>query len=372
MSRWVTISIATSLAVMASPQLWGWGPPRGAQHSSEPQMSSSSFPLNDQQQWYTKESYLLWHPHEDDVDWADRVKVENSSELHLSTYLKKPDFGWYSGVRVALGRYLANHDHWDVSFTTTYFYANTENHAFPNISKNVSLQPLWSPVLVDTGLNKGEGTWRLNFFTFDLGLGRNTFVSSKLTAHPFVDLRTAFIYENDAAKYSFAGSVSPTVTSTTKIRFKGFNDYWGIGPRLGSDFSFYLSRSWTLLGSLSGSLLLGGSKVGQFVHHFQQTVVSGNPTDSKQKFHVSNHEFAIRGNLEGSLGIGWEKWMKRNRVRLAPSFVFEASQWYDANQWIVLKSPSAVSTSGPSYFETDRRHGDLTFWGFNFNIQVDF
>ncbi len=360
MSRSVITHIATALALSSSLPLWSWGPARSAPARSanaptdSPSRAASSFPYNEEQGWYTKETYLLWHPQEDDVDWADRASVHLSDTgTQGNIRLKKPDFDWYSGIRLSIGRYLPKHDYWDVSLTTTYFYANTESSASFNVS-TTSLQPTSAPIYAD-GLNKGKGTWRLNFFTFDLGLGREVAMTSKITAHPFMDLRTVLMYETDGARFASVSNGS----YANAIKFKGFNDYWGIGPCVGSDFTFYLNESWSILGSLAGSVLMGGSKV-------QQTI---NGADNFKIFH---HEYAIRGNLEGSLGIGWERWVRQNSVRIAPSFVFEAGQWYDMNQWIVLKTPIGPSTNPPTFFETDRRHGDLTLWGFNFNIQVDF
>ena len=367
MSRSVIKYIAATLALSSSLSLWSWGPSRPENSQSEMMPLSDSFPLNDQQGWYTKETYLLWHPHEDDVDWADRVTTNVGSDIDLSVDLKRPDFDWYSGVRLAVGRYLPNHDHWDLSLTGTYFYANSHSRASSNLGDGQTVQPLWEPTtLITTG---GNGNWRLNFFTFDLGLGRNLWMSSKISTHPFIDLRSVLVYESDSAKYSLNG----VATQQNHIKFKGHNDYWGIGPRIGSDFTFYLSKFWTILGSLSGSILMGGSKVHQ---HVNSNITQPNPQvptrTVTQNTTVSHHEYAIRGNLEGSIGMGWEKWVNRNRVRIAPSVVLEAAQWYDMNQWIALNAPSGLSSSGPTYFETNRRHGDLTFWGFNFNIQVDF
>ena len=357
--------IGMSLMLGTASQLCGWGQPVAPVHLQEVPSESLSFPLDQNQQWYVKETYLLWHPSEDDVDWADRIGFNTSSDsdFDLSVRMKKPDFGWYSGVRLAAGRYLPKHDHWDVSLTGTYFYANAENSSSPRLAKGDILQTAWANNSPALGYNNGEGNWRLNFFTADLALGRNTFVSSKIAAHPFLSLRGVFINEHNASRLSFKERLIPAVLGDAKFKSKGRNSFWGIGPRFGTDFTYYMMSSWTLLGSLSGSVLLGGYKVHEDMTLFRSILPRTN------KFTTKDYGVAIRGNLEGSLGLGWEKWFKQHTVRLAPSFVVEAAQWYDMNQWMTLGN---LNSSVPSNSQISRRHGDLTLWGFNFNLQVDF
>ncbi len=367
MSRWITTFVGASLALLNTQELLSWGQPRPVPVPPNAVQTSpvqESFPLNDQQGWYTRESYLLWTPHEDDIDWAAKFFSNSTSNVNVNTHLKKPDFGWYSGVRLAVGRYLPNHDHWDISLISTYFYANTENESSPDANDGGSLIPMWSPTAPLFNYTKGEGNWRLNFFTWDLACGRNLFLSSKITAHPFFSLRSYLIYESQSSKLS-GTLTTPNLVQTASSKFKGHNNSWGIGPRVGADFTFYLNKFWTLLGSLSGSVLLGSYKVSENIKN--QFNATGNT------FQVSDHGFDIRSNLEGSLGMGWEKWVNRNRVRIAPSIVFEASEWFDMNQWIVVRNQSSFGpVTNLQYYTADRKHGDLTFLGFTFNLQVDF
>jgi hypothetical protein len=231
------------------------------------------------------------------------------------------------------------------------------------LAKGGILQTAWVNNNPALGYHKGEGNWRLNFFTVDLALGRNTFVSSKIAAHPFLALRGVFVNEHDASKLSFEEGATPAVLGDAKFKSKGRNNFWGVGPRIGTDFTYYMQPTWTLLGSFSGSVLLGSYGVHEEMTLFRSIVPRTN------KFTAKDSGFAIRGNLEGSIGLGWEKWFKHRTVRLAPSFVFEAAQWYDMNQRMSLGD---LNSAEPTNNQIGRRHGDLTLWGFNFNLQVDF
>ncbi len=370
MSRTITALVAASLASLSTQTLWSWGQPRiPSSDTAQPSINQDVFPLNNEQGWYTRESYLLWSPHEDDVDWGVKFSTEVTPDVDIKTQIKKPDFGWYSGARIAVGRYLPHHDHWDISLISTYFYANTENHASPSKSKGGSLISTWSPVPTIFNYSEGKGSWRLNFFTWDLAFGRNLFLSSKITVHPFFTLRSYLIYDNQAARYS--GSINESnLQQQSLTKFKGYNNSWGLGPRLGSDFTFYLNKFWTIVGSLSGSVLLGSYKVGEELRN--KFVNNLSNTTTKINYNVSDHGYTVRSNLEGSIGMGWEKWVNRNRIRVAPSIVFEAAEWFDMNQWIALKSQATINPTTLNYFSTDRKHGDLTLLGFTFNLQVDF
>ena len=358
MSRWITTFVATSLVVLNSQELWSWGQPRTTSpDSAQTSINKDAFPLNDQQGWYTRESYLLWTPHEDDVDWGAKLSTSITSEIDVKTHLKKPDAGWYSGVRLAVGRYLPNHDHWDISLIGTYFYANTENESSTSVDKGGSLISLWSPISPAFNFSSGKGNWRLNFFTWDLAFGRNLYLSSKIAVHPYFALRSYLFYDHQSAKF--------TGPSASSVKFNGHNNSWGLGPRAGTDFTFYINKFWTLIGSLSGSVLLGSYNV-------SENIRNRTSDETKYGFNVSDHGYDVRSNLEGSLGMGWEKWVSRNRVRIAPSIVFEAAEWFDMNQWIVLRNNTSNAPTDLQYYNTDRKHGDLTLFGFTFNLQVDF
>ena len=101
-----------------------WGPNRSAQFPAPAAVSFEQlhqYPFDKSLDWSIKTTYLIVHPHEEDVDYADQLNVVAANFIPTSTKLKleEPNFGWWSGLRLGIGRYLPNNDKWDVDFTMT-------------------------------------------------------------------------------------------------------------------------------------------------------------------------------------------------------------------------------------------------------------
>ncbi len=363
MTRWIQTLTCVSVLSIAS-SAFGWGGSRALTLKETPN-PASNFPLNANQQWFVEESYLIMKPYEDDNDYATRLKTEGSltSSLSMTMTLKKPDFDWSSGLRIGIGRYLANHDKWDLSLYTTYFYANEDASSYPKRSNNTLLTPLWSPTF-DGGATKGRLNWRLNFFNWDLSLGREYRMLSTIVAHPFIGLRTALIYKDYKAHYT--DSFLPL-----DDQFKAADRFWGVGPRAGVNLQFNFKNGWSFMGNLSGAIFYGHYNVSEKI---STNVVTAN-TPTLNQYRLSDERYCIRANLDTGLGLGWETWLNRRSVRLAPSALIEASCWFDTNKFFLAKT-SSLSVISPTplvpNFSNTRRRGNLILMGFSFNLQADF
>jgi hypothetical protein len=340
-------------------------------------------PLNPDQEWFTKESYLLWLPHEDDLDYANKVSEKPGSPFRIDVKLEKPHFEWNSGVRVGLGKYLPNHNLWDVSIDATYLYAEADSHSSPRRDQGSFLTAKWAPLfefvvssIQFNGGNHGSVHWRLNFFYEDLSIGRLCTVTPKITARPFIGLRGAQFYEKQTSKLSDSNSLTSSgIIISRNMNLKGNSEYWGIGGRAGTDFTFKFNEHWSLLGNLSGSILFGHQDVRESI---SMQLVESDPSipatfDFTFNFKGRDGGYGIRANFEGALGLGWETWVRNHTVRLAPSLMFEASEWLDMNQWLDFRIPSDINAITPEeVIIADRRYGNLGFIGLTFNFHVDF
>jgi hypothetical protein len=333
------------LMIMSS-SLFGWG-------TTQPEIPVVE--VKKSQDWLVKESYLILKPYEDDTDYASKLTVEGSldTELEMSMKLEKPDFDWSSGVRLGIGRYLPKHDEWDITLFTTYYYAQEKNQSHPNREKGTLLTPLWNPTF-DGGATDGKMVWRLNFFNWDLSLGRVFNLLKTITAHPFFGLRAALIYKDYLASYS---------DTNLRDRFKASDTFWGIGPRAGVDFDFKFTPGWSFLGNLSAAIFYGEYTVEEKTSSLLSTGLT--------RYRNLDHRYCVRANLDTALGIGWEVWLKNRTVRIAPTLLFEASCWFDTNQ-LFVSQPTASSGLPLPTFQNFRREGNLILMGFSLNLQTDF
>lgn len=219
---------------------------------------------------------------------------------------------------------------------------------------------LLSPDLIP----KSRVNWRLNYFTWDLSIGRHFTLTRTLEVHPYIGLRAALIdqtYFNRNVDLFVDSNNTITPLST---RFKAENNFWGIGSRLGTEFSFRFGHGWSFLGNFSGSFLLS--------HYNIKERLNGLFDGIPYNINVKDGDTVLRANVEGALGLGWEKWVRNHSVRIAPSFLFEATEWFAVNQWV--GNLNADFRGSPNFLvNTDRRkQKDLGLLGFSVNLQIDF
>ncbi len=363
MKKWILL-LSPVLLINTSIEAWG-GRFNNQAFNNQARASGSSstldthFPLNADQGWFVEQSYLLLKPTLGDIEYGDMVTAKGSStDSSYTIKVKSPDFEWNSGVRLGIGRYLPNHDKWDISFYTTYFYGDAEDHLKGDLSKFKGLSASYDPFAVILS-ESTKASWHLNYFVWDLLLGRQFSMTPEIIFHPYIGLRGTAIYTNFRSK-NF-GDITTTVqgvqqTSVGKARIKMNEDFWGIGPRVGTNFDYKFSGNWSFLSNLAASFLYGHYHVKE--KSTTTTIVAGafQPTTTKS----FDNDDTIRINLEGAIGLGWETWFQDNTIRVAPNIQFEGSLWFDMNDF--FKPVTAFSQD----------HGNLGLMGLTFNLQVDF
>lgn len=371
-----TIQIAALTLPMAA--VLGWGKYYDTYSSNSEIIETSYFPMNENQGWYTEESYLLWKPYVRDLDFAlkEQYDIPTDSTEFYKVKTQKPDFEWNSGVRIGVGRYLPNHDHWDISFFMVYFYGTASKKTRANFDKNQVISSYFSDPMARNGVDKSSAQWRMNFYNWDLNFGRLFSLPYSITLHPFAGIRAALIdqtYRSRYSGYSADEEAGFDLIDDFTLKFKAINDYWGIGPRAGADFSFNFKRHWNLIGNLAASILYG----------YYEVKETANGRDFEESFSLSftgnnflkaeDHGYAVRANVEAALGLGWESWFRNQTVRVAPSILLESAVWFSMNQLFDYRIVTDVLPDFRTPHITNiKRHGNLVFTGFSFNLQVDF
>ncbi len=362
MFKAVCLSTLTLLSCSGVLEAWGGG--RRAPMEKEQPPIDVHFPFNSEQAWGLEESLLVWKTYEDDGDYALYTKSDTSvSNIQSNTYkIKHPNFDWNAGVRVKLTRYLPSTDPWDVNLIGTYYYAQGESN--PSVSSSSSTQvtsTIYGTWATEDGgsAQKVKAQTHMNFFTFDLTAGRSYCLTRKINIHPFIGIRSVLNYQ----KYKTTQTLQNTTLPVLKPAFEGSHDFWGLGPRVGSDLVMQFGRHWSFLATFAGSLFAGRYNIDE--------KMNGNffnsSTYTSSDWNIKDGDTVLRSNIDLALGLGWEKWVRGQTVRIAPSFVFEVSEWFSMKRWIDMRRSGTTPQ-----VQTHRRYSNLGLMGFNVNLQVDF
>jgi hypothetical protein len=311
--------------------------------------------------------YLFWKPYQDDLIFATKTHDTTSGSVRsLKIRPKTPDFNLGSGVRVGFGAYTS--DVWDVTARGTYFY--TDGHEEANASNGAQVSPSFFP-----GFEGGQGTessgfWRLNFGLIDLAVGRDYALTRKVSFHPFIGVRNAWINQKfkSTSQALVERNTPPNEQGKSKNSFT--NDIWGIGPRVGFDLTYYVAKEWSLQGGLSGAFIYGKFSARQKAN--MDIIPSTTAGVSQLKINAKDSNNLIRSNLDAYFGIGWDRWLRDGRNRVHVALLCETSYWYHVNQYFDVDTGTIGTSPAVTTTNTYKRNGDLAFFGGTLHFQFDF
>lgn len=272
---------------------------------------------------YVEADYILWHVNEGGLAYD----LDGSHAL-------APRFKTSSGFKVGLGLDFS-YDGWDMGAIYTWLHS----HA----SRTTSLRT----------------DWKLHFNVVDLELGRNFFVSPKLTLRPHFGLKGTWQtqkFNQLIVGPSYWKSQPTWIDKTLSSRFQ---DYWGLGIRTGLDASWMVTRCFNVFGKWAFSTVWG-----QFTNNGS---FSGVTTDASGAF-INNivsyrgypkaRAHQLNGVLEMQLGVCYDYWFSDDDYRLRVSAAWENQLWLNQNHL--------------DQFGIASLKGDLSLQGLTLNFRFDF
>ena len=264
------------------------------------------------------------------------------------------DSKWDPGFRLGTG-WNSNFDRWDLFFDWTWFqdHAKTTN----NVSGATGKMGYYTTNPIDaTGNSYGQvdGSWRLLHNVFDVELGRAFYLTKALSLRPHLGLRGGWLNQKFISKFT----LPVTPSATTEYDYRGKNNYWGIGPRLGIHGQWHIAGSdWSILSKASAALLAGQTKAEVSDSH----VVSGVATSDR----FIEDEFAqLVPNVQIFLGIDWGTNLDCENYYLGINAGWETDIYW--NQYNV---PSAITTFQAPLSGSNQA---VTMEGVTLNIHFDF
>lgn len=330
------------------------------------------------------------------------------------------------GLRFGVGFYV-DHDAWNVDGTWTWLNITNYQHAKATTSQGV-LIPLW---VLGSGTPNGgvlynsestcdlyvvanlfgpdaSAVWKASYNVLDLQLRKPYYVSRYLVFKPHFGLRGGSINQHFSVDYgggyassgitgcSACSSVTcPTMGSGRTIHH-GDNDFRGIGVRAGIDTDWIVGKGWSLLGSISASMLSGKFSISQNMILPQGitcpdllTCVNANCQNAASVVSLIdgydfNDEFYQNiPNLEMSLGLSWDRKFDKDRYCFRVEAAYEFIAWWNMLQMRKFYS-STSSTYLPDQAGCDTvsvpqgsandvvSRGNLTLNGFSLRLQLDF
>lgn len=187
--------------------------------------------------------FLWWKPCVDDLDYAARV-YETSDHTHVDYKGICPD--WDAGVRVTLGlpNFFCN---WDVCASYTYFESNDcasideENEI---VSPLVHQGGLGSTLIYD----EAHGSWDMTYHEWDILFAYDIACNPCHHFKPFFGVAGIVLDQGLTVKLQ---------DSDTEDEIKWNSDFWGVGLRAGTCYTYKINDCISFYAKAHGTLLAG-------------------------------------------------------------------------------------------------------------------
>ncbi len=299
--------------------------------------SASAAPQTDGCGVFITGDFLWWKLYEGGTEYAIKNK-EPVAVNNIHGPIKHLNFNWEPGFKAGLG-YLFDRDGWDLYLNFTYLKTRAHSSTSSSVEGII-------PLLGEQTLTFGQASahWKIHFYDLDLVLGRAYFVSKYLALHPYFGLTSAWIQQRRRATYE----------DTVSLKLKGRNNFWGIGPKLGTEAQFYLGRNFSLYGSVAGALLWG---------RFSVKEEEKNQTAGTEYYDLSYSLHRMVAMVGFGLGGAYETNFNQDRNHFMIKLGYEGQYWWRQNQLPVFNSLSNEFT---------RQSEDLGMQGLTLEFRFDF
>jgi hypothetical protein len=386
-NKWlITGSLASLLAIQTNVHAV-WSSKKQVEKPNDTTVQGTHVP--DDRHVFIEADYLFWVPTQENLVYASKATVTGignggggSNISAINGRIKTPSFDLSSGVRLGIGAY--NSDSWDINARVTYFYSDTKSTHHADLQAGQALLPAFVPLIFGSVANKTTAYWQLNTWIFDLTFGREYFLTNRFTIHPYIGLRGVIFDQTFRTTYAATFTASSSTTKISEDHTSSIhmhNDFGGAGPRAGLDSSFYLSKQWSLLGGVSGTVYYSQYKVKSNGNGFNGT--SGGPTNIPAIKPISvnykDKHNLIRANMDAYFGLGWDHWYNNGKNRVYLALVAEGSYWWGINQLcdtdLTLNNDNNNNNNNNNNDFSlifQKRNGDLALFGGTFHFQLDF
>jgi hypothetical protein len=259
----------------------------------------------------------------DFIWWKSRLSNFDYAQMNGKTI--SPHFSFEPGFKIGTGMDL-QHDGWDGYAEYTWLYE-------PTLSNSQSFHHTYgySSLILPFAEGETEGTlssislmdaasWRKSQFNIlDVEIGRNFFISKRLTLRPNMGIKAAALFEKTKIIYTSASSIA-----SAHLLLK--QNLAGVGPRLGMDTLWHITKGFGIYADAAFTAFWGS------FHNTLNNRYELAETFSSSSYSVFSNTQDILPVLEAGLGLSYMVWFKEKRYQLYLKAGWEEQIWIGYNK----------------------------------------
>ncbi len=204
--------------------------------------------------------------------------------------------------------------------------------------------------------------------------GKRLFLGKWFAVRPYAGVRGAWIDQDYLAKYHGAWQLfdgSGTFLDFRDTSFKVTNDFKGVGFLFGLENDYYIAHNFSAFTNLTASLLYGRFSAVETADG--QAVITPflTPSVAIPETVILNRDFhRVRPNIEGEIGLRWEKFFSGNSSRFFIGASYQFSFWFFQNitDNVILYFDEVQN----SYASSNVEYRNLQFHGIRIQAGFDF
>lgn len=301
---------------------------------------------------YFTGEFLWWQAKEDGLEYALSQPNGQAIRPNIGGNFIRTDFDYKPGYRLAFG-WNTNFDNWTLEAEYTNLHILLSDHTFAPTAG--VLFPFWfnfdnnRPNIVaatNSAASKADARWRLRVDILDFAFARSCYVGTKFILKPHTGLRAAWIRQGYGADYLMFTDFTTGASFPAISRSKSTS--WALGPRVGMDTAWMLSKDFRLFGNIATSILFTDYTV-----RLRQTDLA-NLDPLNPLINVTNKINQIRPNMECAVGFGWGTFLDRLNGHLDLSASYEFHLFWDQNMMRSLKDTivsNVIEDNGSLYLQ---------------------
>ena len=261
--------------------------------------------------------------------------------------IAQPDFDFQPGFKVGAGLELA-HDGWDLFAQWTWLSSengktSTEAESGEGLSTALPVYLADASVSNDPAvlfLSEASSKWKQTFNVLDLEMGRNFFISKRLTLRPFFGLKAAWIKETLKCNFEPLPSQVFQDITLSEAEQERKQKMWGIGIRGGLDTVWHFAKNWGAYGNFALTTLWSDFHC---TLEDETTTLTGVETENLDTRETITEVIPV---LEMELGLTWMTWFHNNDYMLQISAGWEEQVWMNFNHFVDTNRYGNLSTQG--------------------------
>lgn len=301
--------------------------------------------VQDWSDFYLTGAFIWWIPRQEGLAYAQSGRTLTAGGTVSKGHEADISFDFSAGFKIGAGLNF-RYDGWDIYANYTWLYPSTRHGSIHQGEETGGIQSQWLiPNTTGTdslvaGLERASASWQMHFNVIDTELGRNFFVSPKLTLRPFIGFKGVWINQDYDVHYTLFQP--QLLAAIDRIDLDMEQHFTGFGIRVGMNSAWKIGDWWSIFADFAFSEL--------WCEYEVRRKDTTHPTvgEAFTSFHSGRDFHTLNPVIELDLGLRYTHDFKGGKWRVTLQGAWEEQVWFSFNQ---LLSPSFDG------------HGNLTIHG---------